>query len=118
MADRPLDPEEPGGSSFGDILSEFEQSHGAQRAPEVEGREGTVVAVSSEYLIVDVGLKTEGVLEVGAFGGGALPQRGDKLQVSITGRNAEGYYLLSKVRVARPKDWSSLERATSTFESR
>jgi small subunit ribosomal protein S1 len=31
--------------------------------------------------------------------------------VSIKGRNEEGYYDLSKVRVERPKDWPSLEAA-------
>ncbi len=36
---------------------------------------------------------------------------GDQFPVSIKGRNEEGYYELSKVRVERPKDWSSLEAA-------
>ena len=36
---------------------------------------------------------------------------GDKLRVSIIGRNDEGYYLLSKLKVQRPKDWAGLEKA-------
>src|SRR5205085_8258807 len=36
---------------------------------------------------------------------------GDKLPVTIKGRDPEGYYELSRARVERPKDWSSLERA-------
>ena len=31
--------------------------------------------------------------------------------VSITGRNEEGYYQLSRFRVAQPRDWSALETA-------
>ena len=36
---------------------------------------------------------------------------GDKLPVSIKGRDPEGYYELSRLKVERPKDWSSLEKA-------
>ncbi len=38
-------------------------------------------------------------------------KRGDKLTVSIKGRDPEGYYELSRIKVERPKDWSSLEKA-------
>ena len=31
--------------------------------------------------------------------------------VSITGRNPEGYYTLSKLKVEKPKDWSGLQTA-------
>ena len=31
--------------------------------------------------------------------------------VSITGRDEEGSYTLSTIKVERPKDWSALERA-------
>src|SRR4051812_14585978 len=82
--------------SFGDILSEYEQSHQITQKSSGEGREGTVVAVSPDSIFVDVGLKIEGVVPVSEFKADELPKRGDKLQVSITGRNDEGYYLLSK----------------------
>src|SRR5262245_21191149 len=96
--------------SFGDILSQFEQSHKAAPAQGAEGRQGTVVAVSPEYVFVDVGLKTEGVIPLSDFRGQPA-KRGDAMQVSIAGRNQEGYYLLSLVKVARPRDWSALESA-------
>jgi small subunit ribosomal protein S1 len=114
MSTRPINPEEDVSSSadqsFADILNEYEQSH--RQAPEAkaDGREGTVVAISSEFVFVDIGLKTEGVIPVTAFPEG-LPAQGDKIHSSITGRNPEGYYLLSKIKVSRPKDWSSLESA-------
>ncbi len=38
-------------------------------------------------------------------------QKADKMLVSITGINQEGLYTLSTIKVARPKDWSSLESA-------
>jgi len=43
---------------------------------------------------------------------GALTiQVGDKMLVSITGRDEEGSYTLSTIKVERPKDWTALERA-------
>ena len=36
---------------------------------------------------------------------------GDKYQVSIKGRDAEGYYELSLLKVTQPKDWTVLEGA-------
>src|ERR1700686_522892 len=98
------------GPSFADILSEYEQGKHQTREEGAEGRDGVVVAVSPEFVFIDIGLKTEGVIEATAFAG-ELPKAGDPLKVSITGRNPEGYYTLSKVKVARPKDFSSLQKA-------
>ena len=36
---------------------------------------------------------------------------GDKLLVSVKGRDPEGYYELTRAKVERPKDWSALEKA-------
>src|SRR6202167_3237104 len=98
-------------NSFADILSEFEQQH---NRPNNEALEGTVVSVSPESVFVDIGRKTEGVLPVDVFrdAGGVLTIKpGDKLRVTVTGRDPEGSYTLSTVKVERPKDWSALERA-------
>jgi len=99
--------------SFGRVLSEFEQSHsGKARGDAGSQREGTVIAVSSESVYVDIGLKSEGVLPLAAFQNtGEAIKPGDKLVVSVKGRDPEGYYQLSRFRVERPADWSSLERA-------
>jgi len=116
MAYQPVDPDDEtpatsdSGPSFADILTEYEQGRQKPREEGAEGRDGVVVAVSAEFVFVDIGLKTEGVVEVPSFGG-ELPKAGDTIKVSITGRNPEGYYTLSRIKVARPKDWSSLEKA-------
>ena len=91
--------------SFSDILKQYEHAH------TVKGQlAGTVISVSDELVFVDIGFKTEGTLPVSAFPKPAQP--GDKLQVSIAGRDPEGgYYLLSLTKVSRPTDWSALERA-------
>ena len=36
---------------------------------------------------------------------------GDKMPVSVKGRDPEGYYELSRQKIAQPTDWSSLEQA-------
>src|SRR5579863_2307479 len=98
------------GPSFGDILSQYEQGKQKPREDGAEGRDGVVVALSPEFVFVDIGFKTEGVIEAAVFAGD-LPKKGETLRVTVTGRNPEGYYTLSRIKVARPKDWSSLEKA-------
>ena len=95
--------------SFGDILSQYEQSH-AHKPETGAGLTGTVIAVSGESLFVDIGYKIEGILPVIDLHGAAV-KAGDTLSVSIKGRDPEGYYQLSLLKVERPKDWSSLEKA-------
>ena len=96
--------------SFGDILSQFEQSHATKRA---EGtREGTVVSITADSVVLDIGFKTEGILPLTEVQHDREPVKpGDKLHVSIKGRDPEGYYLLTRSKAARPKDWAALERA-------
>jgi small subunit ribosomal protein S1 len=117
-----LDQDRPAGSSsettpetdqsFGDILSQYEQSHSHKPGGDTPGLEGTVIAIAAESVMVDIGFKTEGILPLAAFqSAGETVKPGDKIAVSIKGRDPEGYYELSRLKVARPKDWSSLEKA-------
>jgi small subunit ribosomal protein S1 len=115
--DRAAGPESPTNNepdeSFGDILSQYEQSH-THRINEQgkKGLEGTVVAVTSESVLLDIGFKTEGIIPLADFQtAGDKVKVGDRLPVSIKGRDPEGYYELSRLKVERPKDWSSLEKA-------
>lgn len=117
--DRVTDPETQSapdsGASFGDILSEYEQSHSRRPEEGGEGREATVVAIAADNAVLDIGMKTEGVIPLSDLpreaDGSLAVKPGDKLQVSIKGRNNEGYYQLSLIKVQRPKDWSALEKA-------
>ncbi|HVN94119.1 MAG TPA: S1 RNA-binding domain-containing protein [Terracidiphilus sp.] len=99
-----------GQSSFADALQAFERSH-THRA-EAKQLEGTVVSLTADQVVLDVGYKMEGVLPRSAFADNAEGVKaGDAFPVSITGRNEEGYYQLSRHRVAQPRDWSALEAA-------
>ena len=98
--------------SFGDILSQYEQAHSHRVEEGKRGLEGTVIAVTGESVYLDIGFKTEGIIPLADFqSAGETVKAGDKLPVSIKGRDPEGYYELSRTKVERPKDWSSLEKA-------
>lgn len=98
-------------NSFGDILSQFEQEH------HVAGKEtiqGTVVSITAETIFVDIGRKMDGVIPIDKAPrekGELAVHVGDTMIVTVTGRDEEGSYLLSTVKVERPKDWSALEKA-------
>jgi small subunit ribosomal protein S1 len=102
----------PSEESFKDILSQFERSKTRKPAEAGKGREGTVIAVTVDSVLVDIGYKTEGILPLSVFqGAGKTVTPGDKLAVSIKGRDPEGYYELSLGKIEQPKDWASLQKA-------
>ena len=88
--------------SFGDILTQYEQSHTHRiTEPGKKGLEGTVVAITAEAALLDIGFKTEGIIPLSDFQStGDTVKVGDKLPVSIKGRDPEGYYELSRLKVA------------------
>ncbi len=96
--------------SFGDLLSQYEREHARKSDEGPRQLEGRVVAITAESVLLDIGYKTEGILPLSAFQNEEV-KPGDKFPVSVKGRDPEGYYELSRSRVARPKDWNALERA-------
>ncbi len=106
------EPPAPPAVSFAEQLSEFEQTHLHRSEGDGKQLQGAVVSMDAEFVYLDIGYKTEGVLPRSAFANCAedLPA-GSTFAVSVTGRNPEGYYELSLLRVAQPTDWTSLEQA-------
>jgi small subunit ribosomal protein S1 len=98
--------------SFGSLLSQFEKTHGGPSKTEASQKQGIVISISSDSVFVDIGLKIEGVLSRGEFENNAQGIAvGDRFPVSVKGRNEEGYYALSRLKIAQPTDWPSLEEA-------
>src|SRR5580698_7062600 len=98
--------------SFGDLLAQFEHSHSHKTEDGAKQLEGIVVTVDAESVYLDIGFKTEGILPRTAFENNAEGlAAGSKFPVSVKGRNPERYYELSRIHVAQPKDWTSLEEA-------
>src|SRR5580658_4099829 len=108
-SDNAIEPAEESTESFGELLLQFEKSHSHAGQKQLQG---TVVSVSADQVFLDIGYKTEGVLPRTAFDSNAdAIKPGDSFPVSVTGRNEEGYYKLTRFRVAQPRDWSALEEA-------
>jgi small subunit ribosomal protein S1 len=98
--------------AFGEMLSQYEKSH--TRKTEDGGKQlvGTVIALSGDSVFLDIGFKSEGVLPLSVLQAtGETVKPGDKLSVSVKGRDPEGYYQLTRAKVERPTDWSALEKA-------
>jgi len=102
--------------SFQDVLAQFEKAAPPKNAPGGGVRDATVIAVNAEAVVCDIGFKTEGALPLTELRAGETLKPGDKLQVTISGRDPEGgFYMLTRGKVTRPADWDSLRDA---FESK
>jgi small subunit ribosomal protein S1 len=96
--------------SFQDMLSQFEKSHSHKPEEGSKRIEATVVALTADSVLLDIGFKTEGIVALTALRGETV-KPGDKLFVTVKGRNPEGYYEVALGKVFRPTDWESLEKA-------
>ena len=121
--------EEANEKSFADILNEFEtathppqresrrssgKGKGKGRAPSRPPLLGTVVGISDDYVLVDYGSKSEGMIpstDLRDASGTLAVQVGDTFNVAITGYNKEGMATLSRVVGPRPRDWQGLQQA-------
>jgi len=103
LADEPTE-------SFQEIFSAYEKAQPRKTESGAQSREGTVIAVTPESIILDIGFKSEGILPLSALAGKSV-KPGDKLQVTVKGRDPEGYYELTRGKVEHPTDWASLEKA-------
>jgi small subunit ribosomal protein S1 len=96
------------------MLAEFEHSHVHTTEGGANQMQGTVVSMDAEFVYLDIGYKSEGILPRGAFENNAEGvATGDTFPVSVKGRNTERYYELSRHKVILPTDWSSLEAASA-----
>ena len=74
--------------------------------------DATVVSMSVDAVYLDIGYKTEGILPLSSFSADEKAvEIGDHFRVTVKGRDADGYYELTRQRTATSKDYSSLEEA-------
>jgi small subunit ribosomal protein S1 len=111
----PAKPEEPAEpeESFADLFSEFERTHKRARSEDGPRQlEGTVISIGVDAVYIDIGYKIEGAIPRSDFENNAEKiSPGQKFPVSIKGRTEDGYYALTRFRVAQPTDWTALEAA-------
>src|SRR5262245_42720226 len=127
--------EETADRSFADILSDFESTTGAQRRDAAKSTtkrrgktkpgarrprlRGTVVGISGDFVLIDYGAKSEGVIPSADLldsSGNLSVKAGDVFDVTLTGYNSEGMGTLSRVTGPRPRDWDDLARAFDAKE--
>src|SRR5689334_14068087 len=105
-------PPQPEEESFSELFSQYEKAHPRKRNEGGQAIPATVLAVSGESVIFDLGRKEEGVISLAEFTRfGESIKPGDQVQVTITGRDPEGFLKLARGRVVRTTDWGSLEKA-------
>ncbi len=102
---------------FATALETFEQEQAQTEAALNEDQivSGTVLKVTAQYVVVDIGYKSEGVVPVAEFQdheGNVSVQRGDEIAVMREpGHTEEGYIHLSHEKAQRLKAWDDIEKA-------
>ena len=83
-------------NSKGDFQTQLEESLKEFNAPQAgQLVEGIVVQITNDYVYVDIGDKSEGLIPVEEFADD-LPKEGDKVQALLTGHNSSGPVLSKK----------------------
>jgi ribosomal protein S1 len=105
---------------FSAALEAFEREQAAEAAAvEAYGDKvvpGTVVKQTEKHLVVDVGLKSEGLVpldQVTDHTGAVKFNPGDVIDVVIEREEPEGGYLVSYERAQRLRVWDSIEKAAN-----
>lgn len=97
-------------NSKGDFQAQLEESLKDFSAPQ-SGQlvDGTVVQVTNDYVYVDIGDKSEGLIPVSEFAD-ELPKEGDKVQALLTGHNSNGP-VLSKKKADSKRYFKEIQQA-------
>lgn len=96
--------------SKGDLQAQLEESLKDFNAPQAgQLVEGIVVQVTNDYVYVDIGDKSEGLIPVSEFAD-ELPNEGDKVQALLTGHNQNGP-VLSKKKADSKRYFKEIQQA-------
>lgn len=108
----------PTRDDFASLLNESFETRGM-----VEGRviPATVVAVEHDFVVVDIGLKTEGRIPLREFlvdDGAGAPKTGDIVEVYLDRiENALGDAVVSREKARREEAWTRLEKSFAAQEA-
>ncbi len=117
---RPTEPHDDleGAEDFGQALDRWEA--GLKSLKEGEVVTGKVLKILDKEVIVDIGFKSEGVIDVEEFRlpDGTLGVKvGDRVDVLLEkSENADGYVVLSKDKAEKMRIWDEVEKAYETGE--
>jgi len=113
----PRSEKEPSMEDFASALESFEQEQAQTEAALNEDQivTGRVLNITPQYVVVDIGYKSEGVVPVAEFQdheGNVALKRGDEITVMREpGHTEEGYIHLSHQKAQRLRAWDEIEKA-------
>jgi small subunit ribosomal protein S1 len=103
--------------SFADL---FAQQIKQDEKKEGQVVKGTVISIENDMIIIDVGYKTEGRINVREFSGkdnSTIPVVGDVIDVYLEKvENRNGEAVLSREKARREESWGTLEKALESKE--
>lgn len=95
----------------------FNEMFGEDEGLEGSVVKGTIVALSDDYVTVDVGLKSEGRIARREFGFNTEMKVGDQVDVYIDRyEDKDGMVVLSREKARREEAWNELEKAQQNGE--
>ncbi len=113
----PRTEKEPSMEDFASALESFEQEQAQTEAAlnDEQILTGTVLKITPQYVVVDIGYKSEGVIPVAEFTdseGNVSVQPGEEVPVvRDQGHTEEGYVNLSYHKAQRLRAWDDIEKA-------
>ncbi|MCL2659599.1 MAG: 30S ribosomal protein S1 [Acidobacteriaceae bacterium] len=109
-------------ADFAAALADFDREQAAESAAaqsltaEETVVTGTVVKITDKHVVVDIGLKSEGLIPLEQavdINGACKFQPGDPVEVVVEREEQEGGYLVSHEKALRHKVWDKLEAAAN-----
>src|ERR1700744_3096190 len=113
------DSEMTGMEDFAAALESFDREQAAEAAAQAYDDNvvtGTVIKLTDKHVVVDVGLKSEGLIpleQVLDHTGQPKLKAGDSVEVVVEREEAEGGFLLSYDKAQRHRVWDAIERAAN-----
>ena len=123
QADAHADEPDYDAADFAAALANFDREQAAESAAaqNLTAEEvivtGTVIKVTDKHVVVDIGLKSEGLIpldQVLDVNGVSKFNAGDTVEVVVEREEPEGGYLVSYEKALRHKVWDKLEEAANT----
>ncbi len=109
-------------ADFAAALESFDREQAEEKAAATSAMEedkvvtGTVVKITDKYVVVDIGLKSEGLIpkeQVLDHTGEPKLAVGDAVEVVVEREETEGGYLVSYEKAQRHRLWDQLEKAAA-----
>jgi small subunit ribosomal protein S1 len=111
---------EAGMEDFAAALENFDREQAAEAANQATYEEqvvtGTVIKITDKHVVVDVGLKSEGLIplaQVLDHTGQPKLKAGDTVEVVVEREEAEGGFLVSYEKALKHKVWDTIELAAT-----